>query len=134
MIRSVQSPDTQLGLEIARCAERAAEAIHCVVHATKEVTQIRSAINSGERNRMWTVLQEFLTRYRLFIKAMSPVTSITIVPLSQDEIARMSTKDLTDQLRIVIGFVFAHHAILGASRVAFQQCFDKLTRRIQSNA
>lgn len=129
MNRQFQPEDRQLALELAHCAEQAAEEVHCIILATKEVSRIRETIDSREWNRMWTALQEFLDRYKFLILASSPVTNITLIRLTPDQVARITTDDLIVQLRIVIGFVFAHHAIHSVNRLAFQQCFRRLTNR-----
>ena len=128
--RHIQFNDILLAHGLARTAECAAEAVHCVIRATNDTTQINEAISSGARTRMWTVLQEFLERYKFLIVATEPITHITLVHLTSDQVAALSTDDLVVQLQIVKGFVFAHHALRSTNRLAFRECFRKLTKSL----
>ena len=61
---------------------------------------------------------------------MAPITNITIVNISDNEFQLLTAELLSKQLGIMKGFIYAHHALLGACRIAFQQCFDKMFKKL----
>ena len=122
------SNNIQSALEWARCAERAAEMVHCACLATKDATRIHEASDSGDWSRMWTVLQTCLARCKFLIAASSPLTGVTVVRLSPDQVAKLTIADLVVQLRIVTGFVFVDHALRSTARLSFRERFQKLAK------
>jgi len=101
-----------------------------VVEAQDEVSEIEQALVADEYVRMWETLQKFLARYWLFIIGTSPITKIKVILLTK-EMRKIITLDaLRHQLQLIIGFVYACHAMKGAGRIAFEECFDKLLKGV----
>ena len=126
----IQSEDTKRALEFADAARLAAEATHCAFAAQSEVEEIKWAVATGERDRMWSMLQTKIAKLRGFIVGTSPITKITVVDLADDAASKLSDEQIRIQLKILIGYVYAYYAMRGAFRIAFQECFSKMTRKL----
>ena len=124
----IKIDDEERQLKIVRVEKAAAEVLHCAARAKTEVDEIEQALATNEHVRMWETLQKFLARYRQFIIGTSSITNITIIPLPKEMIQIITTEDVSNQLRLVIGFVYAWHAIECVGRIAFEECFNKLLK------
>lgn len=130
MDRRFQPEDRQTTLDLAHCAQQAAELAGCAIHAMSEVSQIQDAIDSRDWSWMWNTLQKVLDQYGSLIFWLSPLTDIHLVRLTSEEISKMTVDDLVFQLRIATGFIFAHHALDGLYRTAFKKHFARLSQSI----
>ena len=126
----IKIEDEKRQLAIARIAKDAAELVNCVVEAKEEVSEIEQVLSDNDHVRMWEMLQKYLAKYCLFIVGTSPFTNMTIVPLTKEEIRILTTDALRHQLQLVIGFIYAFHALNGPCKLAFQTQFSKLTKKI----
>ena len=124
----IEVDDEKRQLAIARIAKKAAELVHCAAEAQEEVAEIEQALSTNEHVRMWETLQKFLARYWQFIIGASPITKITVIPLTKEMMKIMTLEALRHQLQLVIGFVYACHAMKGAGRITFEECFNKLLK------
>ena len=124
----IKIEDGERQLKIARVEKAAAEVLHCAGEAKAEVVEIEQALATNEHVRMWVTLQKFLARYWQFINATSGITNIAAIPLPKEMVRIITTEDLRHQLQLVIGFVYASHAIECVGRIAFEECFNKLLK------
>lgn len=125
--------DEKRQLAIARIAKEAAKLVHCAAEAQEEVAEIEQALATNEHIRMWETLQKFLARYWQFIIGTSPITKITVVPLTKEMMKIITLEALRHQLQLVIGFVYACHAMKGAGRIAFGESFNKLLKGMKND-
>lgn len=126
----IQSIKYERELEIARLAKVAAEATHCAFMAQAEVDEINRIIATADKNSMFACLQAKICKYRGIVVDFSPITNITIVNISDNEFQLPTAELLSKQLGIMKGFIYTHHALSGACRIAFQQCFDKMFKKL----
>ena len=126
----IQCVDYDKELEIARLARFAAEAVHCAFEAQAEVDEINRIVAIGDWNSMFACLQSAIGRYRGFIVGLSPVTNLTVVNLRKEDVPLLTVEILAKQLQIMQGFIYAHHALSGVYRIAFQECFSKMFKRL----
>ena len=124
----IKIEDEKWQLAIARIEKEAAEVLHCVAEAKAEVAEIERALATNEHVRMWVTLQNFLARYWQFINGISGVTNIAVIPLSKKMVRIITTEAVRHQLQLVIGFVYACHAIECVGQIAFEECFNKLLK------
>ena len=124
----IEVGDEKRQLAIATIAKEAAELIHCAAEAQEEVAEIEQALSTNEHVRMWETLQKFLARYWQFIIGTSPITKITVIPLMKEMMKIITLEALRHQLQLVIGFVYAFHAMKGAGRITFEESFNKLLK------
>ena len=126
--RQIKIEDGEWQLAIARIAKEAAEMVHCAAEAQEEVAEIERALAANDHVRMWETLQKFLARYWQFIIGTSPITKITVIPLTKEMMKIITLDALRHQLQLVIGFVYAYHAVNCVGRIAFEECFNKLLK------
>lgn len=126
----IKIEDERRQLAMAEIAKQAAELVRCVAEAKEEVAEIEQVLAGNDHVRMWETLQKYLARYYLFIVGTSPFTNITIIALTKDAMRIMTSEALRHQLQLVIGFVYAFHALNGACKLALQTQFAKLTRKL----
>ena len=126
----IKIEDEKRQLAMARIAKQAAEFVHCAIEAKTEVAEIEQVLADGDHVRMWETLQKYLARYLLFIVGTSPFTNITVVALAKDMIRIVTAEALRHQLQLIIGFVYAFHALNGSCKLAFQAHFSQLTRKL----
>ena len=126
----IKIEDEKRQVTMARIAKQAAELVHCAVEAKEEVTEIEQVLVDNDHVRMWETLQKYLARYFLFIVGTSPFTNITVIALTKDMIRILTMETLRLQLQLMIGFVYAFHALNGSCKIAFQTQFSKLTRKL----
>ena len=79
---------------------------------------------------MWVMLQTKIAQYRGFIVGVSPFTNITVTDLPKEVVLKMTDEAICNQLKILVGFVYAYHAMFGTFRIAFQECLSKMLRRL----
>lgn len=126
----IKIEDEKRQVAMARIAKQAAELVHCAVEAKEEVAEIEQVLVDNDHVRMWETLQKYLARYFLFIVGTSPFTNITVIALTKDMIRILTMETLRLQLQLMIGFVYAFHALNGSCKIAFQTQFSKLTRKL----
>lgn len=126
----IQCVDYEKELEIARLARLAAEAVHCAFEARTEVDEVNRIIETGNWNSMFACLQSAIGRHRDFIVGLSPVTNLMVVNLRKDDVPLLTVEILTKQLQIMQGFIYAHYALSGVCRIAFQECFSKMFKSL----
>ena len=56
------------------------------------------------------------------------ITNIAAIPLPKEMVRIITTEAVRHQLQLVIGFVYASHAIECVGRIAFEECFNKLLK------
>ena len=79
---------------------------------------------------MFACLQKYINKYRGFIVGLSPLTNVMVVNLTKEIMPALTEEVVRWQLQVMIGFVYAYHALLGSSRIAFQEYFTKLSKRL----
>ena len=124
----IKIEDEKRQLAIARVEKEASEVLHCAADAKAEVDEIEQALATNEHVRMWETLQKFLAGYWQFINNTSGITNIAVFPLSREMVKIITTEALRHQLQLVIGFVYAWHAVECVGRIAFEECFNKLLK------
>ena len=127
----IKIEDEKRQLEIARIEKAAAEALQCAAEAKAEVNEIEQALATNDHVVLWVTLQKFLARYWQFINDTSGITNIAVIQLPKEMVRIITTEAVRHQLQIVIGFVYAAHAIRCAGRIAFEECFDKLLKGLK---
>lgn len=126
----IKIEDEERQLAMARIAKDAAELVNCAIEAKEEISEIEQMLSDNDHVRMWETLQKFLAKYFLFIVGTSPFTNMTVVPLTKEEIRILATEALRHQLKLLIGFIYAFHALNGPRKLAFQTHVSQLTRKL----
>ena len=111
-----RSQEWNLGL--ARGVQKVAEVTRCVIEGAEEISCINEAIAVGNKEQMWNLLQENIAKYKRLIRLLSPITKITVITVSKENI---TVADLRYQLQLITGFVLARNGLCGASKIAFKE-------------
>ena len=126
----IKGEDEKRQLAMAGIAKEVASAIHCAFMANAEVEEISRSMLTNLREDMWKTLQKYIEKYRLFIVGTSPVTKVTVIDLTREDVVSLSDAAIRYQLQIMIGFVCSYHALNSSYRVAFQECFAKRIKNL----
>lgn len=123
----IRGDDEKRQLAIVDIARQAAEMANCALEAKVDVDEITRALDRDDHVEMWQTLQKFIVRYTDFIIGTSPFTSITVYLLTPEMIRVVTTESIRYQLRLMIGFAYAYHALNGTSSSVFQNHFKRLS-------
>ena len=125
--QSFNAQNNEQPLEISKILIKAAKETHAVI--TKSEAKCRAAYNSistHSKEIMWQTLQEYIRDYSDFINSMSAWTGIELQRVDRTRYEQFSPKDIENQLKIIIGFVYAKDAIDSVANEAYKQCLKKL--------
>ena len=114
-------------LQLARDVQKAAEITKCVVDGGKEISRINEAISRGDKEQMWNLLQQTIAKYKRLICLLSPITKITVIAVSKEDI---TVADLRYQLQLITGFVFARNCLCSGAKVAFKENVSQIIETI----
>ena len=114
-------------LSLARDVQKAAEITKCVVDGGKEISRINEAISRGDKEQMWNLLQQTIAKYKRLICLLSPITKITVIAVSKEDI---TVADLRYQLQLITGFVFARNCLCSGAKVAFKENVSQIIETI----
>lgn len=86
------------------------------------------ALASKDKLTMWTVLQEYISRYKnLFTGA----NGVQLIYVDADFYEKLTEDDIAKQLRIVIGVIYLSEAKKCAAHEAIKQCLKKLLKKTE---
>ena len=68
--------------QLARGVQQAAEVANCVVDGVEEISQINEVIAIGDKEQMWDLLQDKVSKYKHLISLLSPFTKIRLITVS----------------------------------------------------
>lgn len=115
-------------LKAAELAKAAAEKTHTVYTAKMKSQKAFHAIASGDKATMWHTLQEYLRDYAAFINSIARITGLCVCKVDEEFYNRVTIDDIKKQLRMIVGFVYAHEAVNSAAKTVFQECLKKLMK------
>jgi hypothetical protein len=115
-------------LQLAQGVQRAAEVANCVVDGVGEISRINEAIAIGDKEQMWNLLQDKISKYRHLIGLLSPFTKIRVITVSKEN---LTVADLRSQLEVIVKFALLHEGLNCGCKIAFKeevtQVIEKLT-------
>lgn len=109
--------------------KRAAEMTHTVIMADQKASKIISAIQTQDKNRKWTVLQEYLKEYGAFINKTTSLTGVYVYQVNAEFFAEINLQELDRQLQIMVGIVYLKEAVRAAINATYKECLKKLLRQ-----
>ena len=115
-------------LQLARGVQQAAEVANCVVDGVGEISRINEAIAISDKEQMWNLLQDKISKYRHLIGLLSPFTKIRVITVSKED---LTIADLRNQLEMITRFALLHEGLNCGCKIAFKeevtQVIEKLT-------
>ena len=109
--------------------KRAAEITHTVIMADQKASKAVSAIQTQDKSKKWTVLQEYLKEYGAFINETSRLTGICVYPVDKGFYDTVGVQELNQQLQMVIGIVYLKEAVRAAINATYKECLKKLLKQ-----
>lgn len=105
-----------------RCIQEAAKRIRFIQKAEVKCKEIRSVLQTDDKEALWKVLQKYLRLYMEFINSLKDLTGVYIYPVDESFYISVSIEDIGNQLRMLIGFIYAKEALHSTVNTAFKQC------------
>lgn len=84
--------------------------------------EIRSVLQTDDKEALWEVLQKYLRLYMEFINSLKDLTGVYIYPVDESFYISVSIEDIGNQLRMLMGFIYAKEALHSTVNTAFKQC------------
>lgn len=129
MNQKIDFPVQENATKMIEYVKRAAEMTHTVIMADQKASKIISAIQTQDKNRKWTVLQEYLKEYGAFINKTTSLTGVYVYQVNAEFFAEINLQELDRQLQIMVGIVYLKEAVRAAINVTYKECLKKLLRQ-----
>ena len=129
MNQKIDFPVQENATKMIEYVKRAAEMTHTVIMADQKASKIISAIQTQDKNRKWTVLQEYLKEYGAFINKTTPLTGVYVYQVNAEFFAEINLQELDRQLQIMVGIVYLKEAVRAAINATYKECLKKLLRQ-----
>ena len=114
--------------QLVRGVQKAAEVANCVVDGVGEISRINEAIAIGDKEQMWNLLQDKISKYRHLIGLLSPFTKIRVITVYKED---FTIADLRNQLEMITRFALLHEGLNCGCKIVFKeevtQIIEKLT-------
>ncbi|MDE6585619.1 MAG: hypothetical protein K2K80_02945 [Clostridia bacterium] len=111
--------------------KKAAEITHTVCGARNKSAKALSAIKSNDKKFMWNTLQEYFLEYRDFINSLSSITGFYVYTVDKEFYDKLTNEDIANQLKQVIGFIYAKSALQSFAKTTFKQALKSILRKSQ---
>ena len=108
--------------------KKAAEITHTVIMVDQKASKAVSAIQTQDKSRKWTVLQEYLKEYSLFINNTTFLTGVFVYQVNAEFYAEVNLQELDRQLQIMVGIVYLKEAVRAAVSETYKEYLKKLLR------
>lgn len=108
--------------------KKAAELTHTVIMADQKASKVVSGIQTQDKSRKWTVLQEYLKEYGAFINKTTLLTGVYVYQVNEEFYDEVNMQELDRQLQIMVGIVYLKEAVRAAVSETYKECLKKLLR------
>lgn len=129
MNQKIDFPVQENVTKMIEYVKKAAEMTHTVIMADQKASKIISAIQTQDKNRKWTVLQEYLKEYGAFINKTTSLTGVYVYQVNAEFFAEINLQELDRQLQIMVGIVYLKEAVRAAINATYKECLKKLLRQ-----
>lgn len=109
--------------------KKASEMTHTVIMAAQKASKAVSAIQTQDKSRKWTVLQEYLKEYGAFINQTSLLTGVYVYQVNAEFYAEVHLQELDRQLQTMVGIVYLKEAVRAAINATYKECLKKLLKQ-----
>ena len=114
--------------QLVRGVQKAADVANCVIDGIGEISRINEIIAIGDKEQMWNLLQDKISKYRHLIGLLSPFTKIRVITVSKED---LTIADLRNQLEMITRFALLHEGLNCGCKIVFKeevtQIIEKLT-------
>ena len=113
---------------ITDALKRAAELVHAAFLAKAKSERAICAIKLTDKYAMWEILQEYYRAYKDFINSLSGFTNYTVYDVENDFVEKVSVEEIRNQLRTLVGFIYAKEAISSAAKQTYKECVKRILK------
>lgn len=113
--------------QLVRGVQKAAEVANCVVDGVGEISRINEAIAIGDKEQMWNLLQDKISKYRHLIGLLSPFTKIRVITVSKED---LTIADLRNQLEMITRFALLHEGLNCGCKILFKEEASKIVEKL----
>ena len=114
--------------QLVRGVQKAANVANCVIDGIGEISRINEIIAIGDKEQMWNLLQDKISKYRHLIGLLSPFTKIRVITVYKED---FTIADLRNQLEMITRFALLHEGLNCGCKIVFKeevtQIIEKLT-------
>lgn len=128
-LQELQIRYEEKSLKTAELAKKAAELTHTVCAANTKSQKAIDAIKTHDKVIMWNTLQEYLWEYSNFINSTSLITGLGLYKVDREFYEQITNEDIEKQLRIVVGYIYAHEAANSVAKATFKSCLKSLMKK-----
>ena len=114
-------------LQVARGVQKAADVANCVIDGIGEISRINEIIAIGDKEQMWNLLQDKISKYRHLIGLLSPFTKIRVITVSKED---LTIADLRNQLEMITRFALLHEGLNCGCKILFKEEASKIVEKL----
>lgn len=110
--------------EYVKAIIEAVKKTRCIKMKCEKITEeLQQAVISGDREYMRNVLQKYIHKYK---KALDGSWHVKIVYVQKADYEELALEDIKNQLRFLIGFIYAYEAKRCAAKEIIKKCLEKI--------
>ena len=114
-------------LQVARGVQKAADVANCVIDGIGEISRINEIIAIGDKEQMWNLLQDKISKYRHLIGLLSPFTKIRVITVYKED---FTIADLRNQLEMITRFALLHEGLNCGCKILFKEEASKIVEKL----
>lgn len=114
--------------QLARGVQKAADVANCVIDGIGEISRINEIIAIGDKEQMWNLLQDKISKYRHLIGLLSPFTKIRVITVSKED---LTVADLRSQLEVIAKFALVYEGLNCGCKVAFKEEVTQIIEKLK---
>ncbi len=94
--------EIQKNQSLADAVKLAAEVTHSYMIVSNKIQQLDKKLLSNDKKYLWSILQEYIKQYYIFITITSPLTGLTIIQANYDNLSVDAIKWQLNQMKTII--------------------------------
>ena len=126
--RALESgPSQERYSQLVRGVQKAANVANCVIDGIGEISRINEIIAIGDKEQMWNLLQDKISKYRHLIGLLSPFTKIRVITVSKED---LTIADLRNQLEMITRSALLHEGLNCGCKILFKEEASKIVEKL----
>ena len=113
--------------QLVRGVQKAADVANCVIDGIGEISRINEIIAIGDKEQMWNLLQDKISKYRHLIGLLSPFTKIRVITVYKED---FTIADLRNQLEMITRFALLHEGLNCGCKIVFKDEVYKIVEKL----
>ena len=127
--RALESgPSQERYSQLVRGVQKAANVANCVIDGIGEISRINEIIAIGDKEQMWNLLQDKISKYRHLIGLLSPFTKIRVITGYKED---FTIADLRNQLEMITRFALLHEGLNCGCKIVFKEEVTQIIEKLK---